>query len=120
MIETLLDAYEWSARADEFDTILLWIRRVSSALESAGMEEELKIWNDAQIGTHFYKSESGIDPTLIHHVESMRAILLGILDRVKRTEPAEDLFPIELVKGTRKIYRTSCASGKWMLPIWLV
>ncbi len=102
MIETLLSAYDWSTQAYNDDTILLWIRRVSSALEGAGMEEELKVWEEALEGAHFYKLESGIDPTLIHNVESMRAILLGFLDKVKRAEPAEDLFPVEIVKGTRK------------------
>ena len=47
MIETLLSAYDWSTDAYDDDTILLWIRRVYSALEGAGMEDELKIWEDA-------------------------------------------------------------------------
>ncbi len=101
MIETLLEAFEYATAEGEGGQIQIWTNRVASALAGAGMSEEHKAWVDALEYTHFSASEFSVEPSMVAHAESMRAILLGILDKVKQTEPSEELFPMEIVEGTR-------------------
>lgn len=82
---------------------LAWIRRVSSSLEAAGMVKELDIWQQA--------IESGVpvssfDSSINVQINSLRAILLGLLEKFDRAGPSEALFPMELVEGTRGYIET--------------
>ena len=101
MIETLLGTFDNATAEGDGEQIQIWMNRVASGLAGAGMLDEHKIWVDALAGTRFCTDEFSIEPSMVAHAESMRAILLGILDKVEQTEPSEELFPMEIVEGTR-------------------
>lgn len=102
MLETLLETYEYAIKEVNHEQIHIWMNRVAMALQGTGMLEEHQTWINAREDTRYYTSDYGdIDPSLVLHAESMRAILLGILDKVKQNEPDEELFPMELVEDTR-------------------
>jgi hypothetical protein len=101
MLETLLETHDYAIQEAGMEQIQIWMNRVSSALSAAGMIDEQKAWDDALAYSHFSVSEYSVEPSLVLHAESMKAILLGILDKVKRVEPSEELFSMEIVAGTR-------------------
>jgi hypothetical protein len=101
MIEGLLDAFEHAITAGPPEEcarqFMIWQIRVGSALASAGMHEESQAWREAKELTHFYDD----DATFPAQAESMKAILIGILEKLDKVEPSEELFPMEIVEGTR-------------------
>jgi hypothetical protein len=76
---------------------MIWQNRVASDLASAGMAGEHADWYDAMELTHLDDEIM----TFAAQSESMKAILIGILARLEETEPSEELFPMEIVEGTR-------------------
>ncbi len=103
MIETLLDAFQYAPISGDHEQIQIWMNRVALALLGAGMVEEHKVWISALEDTHYSVDNyrGNIDPTIISHAESMRAILLGILDSVKNIEQEGELFSLEIIENTR-------------------
>ena len=101
MVEGLLEALEYAIRADSPEEcarqFTIWQDRVASALASAGMAEEHKAWVQTKEFTLFYAD----DATFAAQAESMKAILVGILGKLEEVEPSEELFPMEIVEGTR-------------------
>jgi len=98
MIEGLLEAYEYAITPEEYaKQFMIWLDRVASALAVAGMDEEHKAWCEAKELTYFYDD----DATFPAQAESMKAILVGILDKLEEIEPSEELLPMEIVEGTR-------------------
>ncbi len=86
MIEKLLEAHEYAISAGESHEcarqFVIWMDRVASALAGVGMVDECKIWKEAQATVHFYDDDASFPA----QSESMKAILLGILDNLERTE----------------------------------
>ncbi len=101
MVQGLLEAFEHAIMAGPPEEcarqFVIWQGRVASALASAGMAEEHKAWVQAKELTHFYHD----DETFPAQAESMKAILVGILEKLEEAEPSEELFPMEIVEGTR-------------------
>jgi hypothetical protein len=101
MIKGLLEALEYAITAGSPEEcakqFVIWQNRVASAFTSAGMAEEHKAWLEAKEFTSFYDD----DATFPAQVESMKAILVGILDKLEEVEPSAELFPMEIVEGTR-------------------
>lgn len=101
MLESLLELYQYSVCEGEVEQFNIWIKRVTVSLESAGMYEELELWRKAINDSHYSDSHYSVDPTLILQTESMRTVLLGILNKVKEEEPMIELFPLEILEGTK-------------------
>jgi hypothetical protein len=74
----------------------LWLGQVSSALEGAGMDLELRTWNESLENVRF----SAEDSSLYAQMTTSKAILIGILDRVSGGQPSSELFPLSIVEGT--------------------
>jgi len=74
-----------------------WVGNVASAFEAAGMVDELKAWNETAERMRFVADEF----SFAVQMSSMKAILLGILEKLDQVEPVDDLFPMEIVKETR-------------------
>lgn len=106
MIEKLLDAFDQAPISGDHEQINIWMNRVSFALLSAGMVEDRELWMSALEDTHYSVDDymGGVNPTIISHAESMRAILLGILDKVKNIENEGELFSMEVFEGTGRSY----------------
>ena len=73
-----------------------WLIHVASALESAGMDSELRTWNESCKNVNFFADES----SFYLQMTSMRAVLLGILEKVSEGEISSELFPLSIVEGT--------------------
>jgi hypothetical protein len=88
MIETLLEAHEDAICAGESEEcarqFMLWMNHVASALDSAGMADECIEWKGAQENVRFSDDE----PSFPAQSASMKAILLGILVKLKESEQA--------------------------------
>jgi len=101
MIESLLEAYEHAITAGPPEEcasqFVIWQSRVALGLASAGMDAEHKAWREAEEMTRFYDD----DATFTAQAESMKAILVGILEKLEEIEPSAELFPMEIVEGTR-------------------
>lgn len=86
MIEGLLEAFEYAIRADSPEEcakqFMIWQSRVGSALATAGMVEEHLAWTEAKKLTEFYDD----DATFPAQAESMKAILVGILNKLEMVE----------------------------------
>jgi hypothetical protein len=119
MIEALLEAHQYAIAAGQADDcamqFLHWSNRVASALAGAQMTEEHELWAEAQRSITF----SADDLSFPAQSESMKAILLGILERVEETEFSEELFPMEIIEGKRKYFEklaiqaNGCYQREW-------
>lgn len=119
MIEGLLEAYDYAIMAGPPEEcarqFVIWQSRVGSALKSAGMVEEHQAWVSAAALTHFYDD----DATFPTQAETMKAILMGVLEKVEIDEPTTELFPFEIIEGTRNyiqklaIQANGCYQNGW-------
>jgi hypothetical protein len=86
MIEELLNAYENAIQAGEVDEcahqFLVWSIHVELALQAAGMREESELWADAQKHIRFSVEDSSFPA----QAEAMKAILMGLRDRLPLNE----------------------------------
>ncbi len=73
-----------------------WLSQVSSALEGAGMDLELRTWNQSLENVRF----SAEDSSLYSQMNTSKAILIGMLERVSGGLPSSELFPLSIVDGT--------------------
>jgi hypothetical protein len=73
-----------------------WLSHVASALESAGMDSELRAWNESLNNVSFFADES----SFYMQMTAMKAVLLGMLEKVSGGEISRELFPISIVAGT--------------------
>lgn len=78
-----------------------WLNQVALALESADMQDELKIWDEAMAHIRFSPDESSFPVQM----KSAKAILLGILDKLSGGKPSEDLFPMEILEDAKSYIR---------------
>jgi hypothetical protein len=76
--------------------LLSWVGRVTSSLEAANMTRELRIWKRAVKGVPISSGSS-----LSAQMASLKAILVGFLEKFDRDGPSEELFPMEILEGTR-------------------
>lgn len=102
MVRSLLEAYECAIAAGPPEEcakqFLIWQDHVASALAAAGMVGEYQAWVKAKELTQFY-DDDGSFPA---NSEAMKAILLGLLEKLEQIEPSEELFSLEVVEGTRR------------------
>ena len=100
VIESLDDSLDpWSklfGAGEKRKQLLSWTWRVTLSLEAANMTRELRIWRRAVRGVPI-SSESA----LTAQMASLKAVLVGFLEKLDRVGPPDALFPIELVEGTR-------------------
>jgi hypothetical protein len=86
MIEKLIDAHEFAISAGEQEEcarqFVIWLDRVASSLVASGMVEEHKIWKEAQATVQFYEDDNSFPA----QSESMRAILIAMLDKLNQDE----------------------------------
>ena len=80
---------------------IAWVSQVAVALEGAGMESELELWNLAAERVRFADDESA----MVTQIKSMKSILLGVLDRLEGGQPEKPLFDIEIVAEARSYVR---------------
>jgi hypothetical protein len=102
MVEGLLDSHELAITALSPEEcarqFLIWTDHVASALAAADMIQEHRAWTEAKARIRFYDDDS----TFETQSESMKAILVGILDKLEETEPSHELFPADIVEGTKR------------------
>lgn len=82
---------------EAFDRFETWIEQVAQALKAANMAEELEEWRGADDTRLFspggsFSSEIN-EANFRNDVRAMRAVLVGLRDRLERDEPAGELFP---------------------------
>jgi hypothetical protein len=99
MILTLINAYDPVIRGEDLSVIgnqiMTWQLRVENSLEAAGMQVALKIWRDACETTNFWA-----DPdSMAAHAETMKGVLIGILNSTEAAAFPETLIPIEIFDG---------------------
>lgn len=76
---------------------IAWLCQVASALESAGMDAECRLWKDATERVRFAADESA----MVTQMKSMKAILLGVLDRLEGGQPVDPIFDLEIVAESK-------------------
>jgi len=92
-----------------------WLSQVALALESANMQEELKIWDEAMVHIRFSPDESSFPAQM----SSAKAILLGILDKLSGDKPPEELFSMEIVEDAKTyiqriaVQANGCYTNGW-------
>jgi len=100
VIESLDDSLDSMSKllgaGEKRKQLLSWIGRVTSSLEAANMTRELRIWRRAVRGVPI-SSES----SLTAQMASLKAVLVGFLEKFDRDGPSEELFPMEILEGTR-------------------
>jgi hypothetical protein len=79
-----------------------WLTQVSSALEGAGMDLEGRTWNQSLENVRFSEEDS----SLYSQMNTSKAILIGMLERVSGGQPSSELFPISIVEGTPDYIQT--------------
>jgi hypothetical protein len=99
MIEKLLEAYDYAICAGDPEEcarqFIIWMNRVGAALASSNMANEHKAWVDAQNSVYFFSDDSSFPA----QAESMKAILLAILDRLGRVEAFVNLQRIDELRA---------------------
>jgi hypothetical protein len=98
MVQQLLDGLsvleEFTEPPEEIASqFMSWLTHVAAALNSAGMSDELKIWNEAAQKVSFVPEESSFAVQIL----SFKAILLGMLESISGGNPSDDLLAIEIV-----------------------
>lgn len=106
MIEKLLEGLsileQWLEPPEQIaPQFQAWLVHVTSALESAGMVSELKVWQESCQNISYFPDESSFPLQM----SSMKAILMGILEKVSGGQTSDELFPLSLVDGTPKYIR---------------
>ena len=79
------------------EDFMRWVRSVTMLLSPPELAEEAGRWEKATDDLRFVSDEASFPI----QVRLIRATLLGIMDRLRETEPSAELIPIDIVNGTR-------------------